>query len=70
MKAKAFLFTKHKFINDKKILYSSEFEKVSILSCGATKKEAIERFVKRKKAKTWDNLKKYWVIKKVIVKIK
>lgn len=71
MKFKAFLFTKKEFIKDKKFISNDKSDKNSVLSFGSFKKEAKARFVKNKKAKDWETLKKQsWVIKKVTVQIK
>jgi hypothetical protein len=71
MKFKAFLFTKKEFIKDKKFISNEKSDKLSIIIWGFIKKEAIKKFVKRKKSKDWETLKKQdWVIKKVTVKIK
>jgi hypothetical protein len=71
MKAKGFLITKKEFITDKEFICNERTGKDSFLMFGLLKKEAIQRFVKRKRVKNWTVLSKQdWIIKKVTVKIK
>lgn len=71
MKIKAFLITQKELIVDKKFVFNEQTDKNSILMSGLTKKEAIEKFTKKKRVKSWKILQdKNWIIKKVTVKIK
>lgn len=71
MKIKAFLITQKEFVVDNQFVFNEQTDKNSTLMSGLSKKEAIQKFMKKKRVKSWKILQdKNWIIKKVTVKIK